>query len=146
MSDLIDRKQAIKAIEDLQDCYNGFSDTYDKACIIGVLEELPSAEKTGKSQPDVPDTNVGGMISRQVAIDAFFMELCFNKEREYAIGYKGIEKIINSLPSAEKTGKWIETSGGGYKCSVCDDLWGTEDKEMVKGFNYCPYCGTRMVD
>ena len=46
--DLIKRKQAIKAIENLQDCYNGFSDTYDKACIIGVLEELPSAEKTGR--------------------------------------------------------------------------------------------------
>lgn len=46
--DLIDREQAIKAIEDLQDCYNGFSDTYDKACIIGVLEELPSVEKTGR--------------------------------------------------------------------------------------------------
>lgn len=46
--DLIDREQAIKATENLQDCYNGFSDTYDKACIIGVLEELPSAEKTGK--------------------------------------------------------------------------------------------------
>lgn len=44
MSDLIDRKAAIKAIEDLQDCYNGFSDTYDKSCIIGVLEEVPSAE------------------------------------------------------------------------------------------------------
>lgn len=44
MSDLIDRQAAIKAIEDLQDCYNGFSDTYDKACIIGVLEELPSAQ------------------------------------------------------------------------------------------------------
>lgn len=42
--DLISRAEAIKAIEDLQDCYNGFSDTYDKACIIGVLEELPSAE------------------------------------------------------------------------------------------------------
>ena len=39
--DLISRQAAIKAIEDLQDCYNGFSDTYDKACIIGVLEELP---------------------------------------------------------------------------------------------------------
>lgn len=51
MSDLISRRKAIKAIEDMQDCYNGFSDTYDKACIIGVLEELPSAEpeqKTGK--------------------------------------------------------------------------------------------------
>ena len=44
MSDLISRQDAIKAIEDLQDCYNGFSDSYDKACIIGVLEELPSAQ------------------------------------------------------------------------------------------------------
>ena len=34
---------AIKAIDGLQNCYNGFSDTYDKACIIGVIEELPSA-------------------------------------------------------------------------------------------------------
>lgn len=48
MDDLISRQAAIKAIEDLQDCYNGFSDTYDKACIIGVLEEVPSAQRTGK--------------------------------------------------------------------------------------------------
>lgn len=41
MSDLISRQAAIKAIEDLQDCHNGFSDTYDKACIIGVIEEVP---------------------------------------------------------------------------------------------------------
>ena len=45
-------------------------------------------------------------ISRQAAIDAFFMELCFNKKREYAISYKGIEKIINGLPSAEPE-RWI---------------------------------------
>ncbi len=44
MSDLISRQAAIKAIENLQDCYNGFSDTYDKACIIGALEEVPSAQ------------------------------------------------------------------------------------------------------
>ena len=44
MADLIERKAAIKAIEDLQDCYNGFSDTYDKSCIIGALEEVPSAQ------------------------------------------------------------------------------------------------------
>lgn len=44
MADLIDRAKAIKAIEDMQDCYNGFSGTYDKAQIIGVLEEVPSAQ------------------------------------------------------------------------------------------------------
>ena len=42
--DLIDRRKAIKAVEDLQDCYNGFSDSYDKACIIGLLEELPDID------------------------------------------------------------------------------------------------------
>ena len=42
--DTIYRQAAIKAIENLQDCYNGFSDTYDKACIIGALEEVPSAQ------------------------------------------------------------------------------------------------------
>ena len=46
MSDLISRQAAIKAIENLQDCYNGFSDTYDKACIIGVIEEVPPTEPT----------------------------------------------------------------------------------------------------
>ena len=40
MSDLISRQMAIEAIENLPNCYNGYSDTFDKACIIGVLEEL----------------------------------------------------------------------------------------------------------
>ena len=42
--DLIKREDAIKAIEDLPNAYNGWSDTYDKAYIIGTLEEAPSAE------------------------------------------------------------------------------------------------------
>ena len=42
--DLISRQAAIDAIDGLPNCYNGYSDTYDKACIIGVLEELPSAQ------------------------------------------------------------------------------------------------------
>lgn len=46
-NDLI--SQAIKVIDDLPDCSNGYSDTYDKACIIGVLEELSTVEvKKGK--------------------------------------------------------------------------------------------------
>lgn len=47
-TDFISRQAAIKAIEDLPNCYNGFSDTYDKSCIIGVLEELPSAQPERK--------------------------------------------------------------------------------------------------
>ena len=50
MNDLISRQAAIKAIEDMQDCYNGFSSTFDKACIIGVIEEVPAIDpaKRGK--------------------------------------------------------------------------------------------------
>lgn len=50
MSDLISRRAAIKAIDDLPNCYNGYSDTYDKAYIIEVLEELPTIDpvKHGK--------------------------------------------------------------------------------------------------
>lgn len=44
MNDLISRREAIKEIDNLPNCYNGYSDTYDKAYIIGVLEELPSVE------------------------------------------------------------------------------------------------------
>ena len=45
MSDLIKRKDAIKAIEELPNAYNGWSDAYDKAYIIGALEEIPSADR-----------------------------------------------------------------------------------------------------
>lgn len=44
MNDLISRQAAIDAFIDLPNCYNGFSDTYDKACIIGALEDVPSAQ------------------------------------------------------------------------------------------------------
>ena len=40
--DLIDRAEAIAAIDDLPNCPNGYSDMYDKARIIGVLEEVPA--------------------------------------------------------------------------------------------------------
>ena len=53
---LISRDAAIEAIDDLPNCYNGYSDTYDKAFIIGVLEELPSV--------DVPDRKVGKWIKQ----------------------------------------------------------------------------------
>lgn len=49
MSRLINADKLKKDILDLPDCYNGFSDTYDKACIIGVIDEQPTIErKKGK--------------------------------------------------------------------------------------------------
>lgn len=50
MSKLIGVDRLKRDILALHDCYNGFSDTYDKACIIGVIEEQPTIEerKTGR--------------------------------------------------------------------------------------------------
>ena len=93
MSDLISRRAAIKAIENLQDCYNGFSDTYDKACIIGVLEERPTA------QPNTPTDTPTDTISRQAAIDSVEKE----SQIDGAYGYmdtKSIVDLLNDLPSA----------------------------------------------
>ncbi len=44
MAEYISREKAIEAIMDLPNCPNGYSDTYDKACIIGTLEEVPTAD------------------------------------------------------------------------------------------------------
>ena len=33
-----------KSVEELPDCYNGFSDTYDKSCIIGLIDEEPTSD------------------------------------------------------------------------------------------------------
>ena len=46
--DTISRQAAIDAVNDLPNCDNGYSDTYDKSCIIGVLEELPSVQPEQK--------------------------------------------------------------------------------------------------
>lgn len=50
MGRMIDADALKKNVLDLPNCYNGFSDTYDKACIIGVIDEQPTIEerKTGK--------------------------------------------------------------------------------------------------
>ena len=50
MSKLIYVDRLKKDILALRDCDNGFSDTYDKACILGVIDEQPTIEerKTGE--------------------------------------------------------------------------------------------------
>ena len=40
----IDADAFKKEVEDFPNCYNGWSDTYDKAFIIGAIEEQPSID------------------------------------------------------------------------------------------------------
>lgn len=158
MADLIDRQAAIKAIEDLQDCYNGFSDTYDKACIIGVLEEIPTA------QVNTPTDTPTDTISRQAAIDAL-ADYIHNVDRVVGTGHLSADdckdaaiSVLADLPSAQQDtptvtyglGKWIEKEddgyhGGGYtECSVCGQRYSWGGYFEANEFRYCPRCGHRM--
>ena len=79
MDDLIRRQAAIKAIEDLPNCYNGFSDTYDKSCIIGVLEELPSAQPEPKWIPcseRLPEDGTWNIFSdgKNISVERYKMD------------------------------------------------------------------------
>ena len=84
----IDADALIKDVLDLQNCYNGFSDAYDKACIIGLIDEMPTI--------------------------------------------------------SPKTGRWIKKRGTVY-CSECKgSRWSETFEQIVRRFNYCPNCGSKM--
>ena len=63
--------------------------------------------------------------------------------------YKTVDSIIFEFPTIEaepvRRGRWVEEPGM-FMCSVCHDVWSTEDEEMIKGFNYCPWCGAKMEE
>lgn len=137
MTDTISRQAAIKAIENLQDCYNGFSDTYDKACIIGVIEEIPTA------QVNTPTDTPTDTISRRAAIDEIARWIGYIDEDMILRIQTGLKKV----PSAQRTGRWIfETLDGtpGYRptvmfCSKCGRV-------SIADYSYCPNCGARMEE
>lgn len=39
---IIDADEFRKVVDGLPSCYNGFSDAYDKSCIIGLIDEMPT--------------------------------------------------------------------------------------------------------
>lgn len=118
MDDLISRRAAIKAIDDLQNCYNGYSDTYDKAYIIGVLEELPTIEP----KKVVEDYCIPRNLMVIAAED-------FHRLAEQKRG-KWIYKTQNVKGGKGQTyGKW--------QCSCCK-------KKEPRRRDYCPNCGARM--
>ena len=105
------------------------------------------------------DTNVPNMdlIDRQAAIDEVhgaiyeFFDICDDDE-EPPMTYqdkklleinKAITIRIKRLPSAEKTGRWIDSiEHDGWFCSKC----GYSISSRYGKYNYCPECGTRMVE
>lgn len=126
MSDLINRQDAIKAIESLPNCYNGFSDTYDKAYIIGTLEEVPSADASLKQDRCKIDSD---FINRAEAI-----------------------KIVQTHPVVEALGKLTELPSAETEIIHCKDCkyrgrtvcpFGI--RQMPRANDFCSY-GKRRED
>jgi len=162
MNDLISKLSEIRSE---YNCFNQDEEPYYRALseVISILSR--------RTDDDI--------ISRQAAIDVFRKELC--REREYAtpesffISFKGCERILNELPSAERRevqsseceywdnernfcalyrpsaerhGRWIRTGEDGY-CSICncDMPMYKEDWEWrYLETPYCPNCGAIMCD
>jgi len=82
-------------------------------------------------------------ISRQDAIDAINIHFGFNIDEEYG---SAVQEVINSLPSAERKGEWIEQVDCEGKtrrilCNLCNWKSGQYQWENL---NYCPNCGAKM--
>ena len=77
------------------------------------------------------------LISKEKAIIALTKSNISRDEKLKAIG------LIDSLPSAEKTGKWIKGYAdplelvATYTCSNCKSM-------ELAGYNYCSNCGAKM--
>ena len=83
-------------------------------------------------------------ISRQAAIDEFYMDTCDVDKVEWA------ENVLKRVPSAERKGHWQITESYPHNvyCSECHTkcaqthwaVW--EDGSLPR--KYCPNCGARM--
>ncbi len=96
-SNLIDRQSAIDV---LHGYFDGMleTDTWSPCDVYGLIEILPSA--------DVPDINVGDMVSRQVAIESIQdahhkTEVMSMFDNGKLSGLANAANIIRNLPSAE---------------------------------------------
>ena len=54
---------------------------------------------------------------------------------------KDIYNSFESLPSAQKTGKWIENDNGTWSCNRCHS-WIPDEQHYYA--NFCLYCGADM--
>ena len=96
--DTISRRAAIVALKNALLAWSNMSEWREEKIIKAIAEVPPT-------QPNVPDTNVGDMISRQAAIDV--LRTCYDTEaitytngKEY-IDYDQALDLMENLPSAQ---------------------------------------------
>lgn len=98
------------------------------------------------------------LISRKDAIDAI-CSVCGNDCDRSKFLYDAPQDeqmiicsehyVLTQLPSAQKTGRWIEQDdswdGVYYECSVCGEPWTLIDGTPWDNYmNFCPNCGADM--
>ena len=128
MSKYYKAEDVIRAIEEMQNGYNGWSTRYDKSEIIEVLLDLPTIE-----------------VSEDCISREWVKGICEYMLDEEMLGYMlgHIEDAPSVVPTTEqssKVGKWIADR----HCSECE--WDKKDADYTSGWqeNYCPHCGAKM--
>lgn len=120
MQRLIDADKLRKDILDLPNCYNGFSDTYDKACIIDMIDEQPTVDAD--------------------SLNAKHEDIGY--EKGYRDGYAEALEVTDDAEPV-RHGRWryienyMDTYRTIYECSECGSLSNRKD-------NYCWNCGAKM--
>ena len=125
---LIDADKLRKDVLDLPNCPNGFSDTYDKAMILTLVDEQPTVEAEPTEEQ---------------------FEWCHDcKEYDQNTHCchrwtKVIRNTVNDLKTQGyepvRHGHWEFIGGYGYqyRCSACNTCAERKTK-------FCPYCGAKM--
>lgn len=163
MDDMISRQAAIDALvaetiyteEELREYYR--ANSHRNEWVNGIYEAVEAIKQLPSAQPDVPDINVGDMISRAKAIEALVAETIYTEEelREYYEAnshrnewvngiYEAVE-VIKQLPPAQPErikGHWIKISPANiYECSECGKSVMTND---ICAYDFCHGCGADM--
>ena len=100
MKDLIDRQAAIDALGEREELDDSWTDEYEVGRFQQWKDDVEALKKLSAVQ------TCDDAVSRRAAIDAFRKELCAEETesgRDYIIGFLGIERVLNDLPSAQQT-------------------------------------------
>ena len=117
--------------------YNDIMFALDMA--IKALEQEPTTKND--LAVDVPNTNVGDIISRQAAIDA--MATWDWQDLYLPIHFQQLlEELPSVKPQEPRKGKWIEGPNCSYRCSNCGEHY-FSIQDYIK-YKFCPNCGVKM--
>ena len=160
MNDLINRQEAIDALDRAAECWNiaepfneGMKAGY-KAAVTIVLS-LPSAQPKSYREgyqagfKDAQPEPCKDAVSRS-RVKLLLARLRDAVDDGYGFSYQSAVDELRDMPPAQperKTGKWINDRGL-YKCSCCKQLWAEwwvlskPIERMRKEVPYCPMCGS----